>query len=82
MLRLFEECAGHAEELRREGARVVFVTGCELSLFAAGFLPGADVFTPHRGRDGGRAADRDRLATPPGSATSCGGGSRTASRWR
>jgi hypothetical protein len=44
MLRLFEECAGHAEDLRRGGAEVVFVTGCELSLFAAGFLPGEDVF--------------------------------------
>ncbi|WP_329253480.1 hypothetical protein OG417_10735 [Actinoallomurus sp. NBC_01490] len=44
MLRLFEECAGHAEDLRRGGTEVVFVTGCELSLFAAGFLPGEDVY--------------------------------------
>ena len=40
----FADCAEHAEDLRRGGAEVVFVTGCELSLFATGFLPGADVF--------------------------------------
>jgi hypothetical protein len=40
MLPFFEDCAGRAEELRRGGAEVVFVTGCELSLFATGFLPG------------------------------------------
>jgi hypothetical protein len=41
---LFAECAERAEHLRRSGARVVLVTGCELSLFASGFLPGADVY--------------------------------------
>ncbi|MEU8192155.1 hypothetical protein AB0C10_00060 [Microbispora amethystogenes] len=40
----FAECAERAEELRRDGARVVLVTGCELSVFAAGFLPGETVF--------------------------------------
>ncbi|WP_182906208.1 hypothetical protein [Microbispora sp. H13382] len=40
----FAECAGRAEELRRDGAEVVLVTGCELSMFAAGFLPGDTVF--------------------------------------
>ncbi len=44
MLALFTDCADRAEELRRGGAEVVFVTGCELSLFGAGFLPGDDVF--------------------------------------
>ncbi|MCC2274166.1 hypothetical protein LKL35_01750 [Streptomyces sp. ET3-23] len=34
------ECAQHAEALRRGGAQVVLVTGCELSAFAHGFLPG------------------------------------------
>jgi hypothetical protein len=41
---LFEDCAERAERLRRSGASVVLVTGCELSLFAAGFLPGGDVY--------------------------------------
>ncbi|WP_031469910.1 glycosyl hydrolase [Sciscionella sediminilitoris] len=37
---LFADCAQRAEALRREGARVVLVVGCELSAFAHGFLPG------------------------------------------
>jgi len=41
---LFADCADRAEQLRRSGAQVVLVTGCELSLFAVGFLPG-DRFT-------------------------------------
>jgi hypothetical protein len=41
MAPLLAECADRAERLRRSGARVVLVTGCELSLFAEGFLPGA-----------------------------------------
>lgn len=44
MLPLFDACAGHAEDLRRGGAEVVFVTGGELSLFGAGFLPGDDAY--------------------------------------
>jgi hypothetical protein len=36
----FADCADRAEQLRRTGARVVLVTGCELTLFGAGFLPG------------------------------------------
>ncbi len=40
MLPLFTECADSAEALRRGGAEVVFVTGCELSAFASGFIPG------------------------------------------
>src|SRR5581483_11582484 len=35
----FAECADRAERVRRGGGAVVLVTGCELSLFAAGFLP-------------------------------------------
>ena len=34
----FFECARRAEKLRVEGARVVLVCGCELSLFARGFF--------------------------------------------
>lgn len=38
---LFAVCAVHAERLRRDGADVTLVIGCELSLFAPGFIPGA-----------------------------------------
>jgi hypothetical protein len=40
MLPLFTECADAAEALRRSGAEVVFVAGCEMSVFASGFIPG------------------------------------------
>ncbi|KUJ41674.1 MULTISPECIES: hypothetical protein [Streptomyces] len=43
MLPLFADCAERAERLRRDGAEVVLVTGCELSIFARGYLPG-DIF--------------------------------------
>ena len=41
---LLADCADRAEHLRRSGARVVLVTGAELTLFASGFLPGTDFF--------------------------------------
>lgn len=41
---LFADCAERAEHLRRSGASVVLVTGCELTLFAAGMLPGGSVY--------------------------------------
>jgi hypothetical protein len=44
LIELFRDCADRAEHLRREGARVVLVTGCELSLFNPGFLPGASSY--------------------------------------
>lgn len=40
MLPYFVDCAERAERLRRDGADIVLVTGCELSLFARGYLPG------------------------------------------
>jgi len=40
LLDVLAECAEHAERLRQRGAQVVMVTGSELSLFTAGFLPG------------------------------------------
>jgi hypothetical protein len=40
----FADCAERAQDLRDRGADVVLVTGCELSLFAAGFIPGEDAF--------------------------------------
>jgi hypothetical protein len=44
MAPVFADCADRAERIRRSGAEVVLVTGCELTLFAAGFLPGANVY--------------------------------------
>jgi hypothetical protein len=41
---LFADCADRAEHLRRSGANVVLVTGCELTLFAADFLPGGTFY--------------------------------------
>ncbi|MEV0585610.1 hypothetical protein [Nonomuraea sp. NPDC050310] len=38
---MLADCAARAERLRRGGAEVVFVAGCELSAFGAGFIPGA-----------------------------------------
>lgn len=40
MLKLLADAAERAEQIRLQGAEVVFVTGAELSLFNAGFLPG------------------------------------------
>lgn len=40
LLDFLADCAERAERLRRRGARVVFLTGSELSLFTRGFLPG------------------------------------------
>ena len=40
LLEVIGDCAERAERLRKGGAEVVFVTGAELSLFTAGFLPG------------------------------------------
>ncbi|WP_066375677.1 hypothetical protein [Herbidospora mongoliensis] len=40
MLAVFAECAHRAEELRRHGARITLVTGCEISAFGKGFMPG------------------------------------------
>src|SRR5205807_3200415 len=39
LLDLLADCAQRAEQLRKRGAEVVFVTGAELSLFNKGFLP-------------------------------------------
>ena len=40
LLSLFRDCAARAEQLRRDGATVVLVIGCELTLFNPGYLPG------------------------------------------
>ncbi|MFI0785030.1 hypothetical protein ACH4Q6_05450 [Streptomyces lydicus] len=36
----FADCAERAEAVRADGAEVVFVAGCEMSAFCAGFIPG------------------------------------------
>ena len=42
---LFGEASRRAQDLRgSSGTEVVLVLGCELSVFAAGFLPGADSY--------------------------------------
>ncbi|MFI2288081.1 hypothetical protein [Streptomyces niveus] len=41
LLAFLVDAADRAERLRRDGARVVFLTGSEISLFTDGFLPGA-----------------------------------------
>jgi hypothetical protein len=53
LLALLADCAERAERLRRRGAQVVLLTGSELSLFTAGFLPGQTL------------ADRLALLTDP-----------------
>lgn len=40
VLPVLADCAQRAEEVRQAGAEVVFVTGCEISAFCGGFLPG------------------------------------------
>ncbi|SEG85168.1 hypothetical protein SAMN05444920_105480 [Nonomuraea solani] len=40
ILSLYADCADRAESLRRSGAEVVLVTGCETSAFCPGYLPG------------------------------------------
>ena len=44
MLPIFTDCAERAEALRLAGAEVILVLGCEISLFAKGFLPGDDTY--------------------------------------
>jgi len=40
LLPFFADCAQRAETIRHDGADVVFVTGCEISAFCGGFIPG------------------------------------------
>lgn len=43
ILTLFADCAERAENLRVQGAEIVFVAGVELSVMNRGFIPGDDV---------------------------------------
>jgi hypothetical protein len=59
LLGFLADSAKRAEELRRSGAQVAFLTGSEISLFTDGFLPGSTV--------GERLADPQRMrAALPG----------------
>ncbi|MEU3224801.1 hypothetical protein ABZ695_16810 [Streptomyces sp. NPDC006976] len=64
LLPYFADCARRAEAVRRGGADVVFVTGCEISVFCGGFFPG-DTFG-HRihtmGTDPGWWSTLDRVS--------------------
>jgi hypothetical protein len=45
MLSFLSDCAGRAEDVRgRSAHEVVFVLGCEVSVAAEGFLPGASIY--------------------------------------
>jgi hypothetical protein len=44
LLPYFVTCARSAEQLRAQSSPVVFVLGCEMSLFNSGFVPGATMF--------------------------------------
>ncbi len=63
---LFAECADRAEQLRRSGANVVLVTGCELTLFGAGFLPGGTVYERIQGLQTGGEQLYGAFAALPG----------------
>jgi len=63
---LFADCADRAEHLRRTGANVVLVTGCELTLFAAGFLPGGTVHERIQALQAGGQQLYAAFATLPG----------------
>jgi hypothetical protein len=63
---LFAECADRAEHLRRSGATVVLVCGCELSLFGAGFLPGGTVYERIAGLRAGGGQLHSAFAALPG----------------
>src|SRR5262244_2893810 len=63
---LFADCADRAEHLRRGGANVVLVTGCELTLFADGFLPGGTVYERIAGVQSGGPQLHAAYAALPG----------------
>ena len=69
MLPLFLDCADRAEALRRTGAEVVLVVGCEISLFAKGFLPGDDVYARIDGIMTGKPETYAAFATAPAEVT-------------
>lgn len=64
-------CARRAEQLRRRGAAVVLVLGCEMSLFCSGFVPGTGL----TGRLG-TMVDPQTWSTPQGVTALFEGGQR------
>ncbi|QUQ71131.1 hypothetical protein [Kutzneria sp. CA-103260] len=65
MLPLFVDCATKAEQVRLNGAEVVLVLGCEVSLFAKGFLPGDNVYARLDGVMNGKPETYAAFATAP-----------------
>ncbi|WP_049575130.1 hypothetical protein [Nonomuraea sp. SBT364] len=63
-LELYAESARRAEALRRTGAEVVLVTGCETSAFGHGYLPGA-TYGERMAAMGGADADWWATVVPP-----------------
>ena len=82
MLPLFLDCADRAEALRRDGAAVVLVVGCEISLFAKGFLPGDDVYARIEGIMTGKPETFAAFATAPAEVTAFLAGTAAAVRER
>jgi hypothetical protein len=69
MLPVLMDCAERAEAVRAGGAEVVLVLGCEISLFAKGFLPGDDVYARIDGIMTGRPETFAAFATAPAAVT-------------
>ncbi|MEV6602697.1 hypothetical protein [Kutzneria sp. NPDC051319] len=69
MMPLLVDCADRAEALRLTGAEVVLVLGCEISLFAKGFLPGDDVYARIDGIMSGKPETYAAFATAPAAVT-------------
>ena len=76
------DCAGRAERLRRDGATVVYVTGCEISLFNAGILPGATVYERMAGLTSWSPATRAAFGAMPGRLNEFLGGVAAGARQR
>jgi hypothetical protein len=66
LIPLFAECADRTEHLRQGGAEVVLVTGCELSLFGVGYLPGRTVFERIAGLSAGGPELHAAITALPG----------------
>jgi hypothetical protein len=65
LLGFLADCAGHAELLRRQAAEVVMLTGSELSVMNAGFLPGATFLERLAGLSTPDQRLREQLAAVP-----------------
>jgi sugar phosphate isomerase/epimerase len=82
MLPIFADCAERAEALRLAGAEVILVLGCEISLFAKGFLPGDDTYTRIERIMAGDAETFAAFASVPAEVTAFLNTAATAARAR